>query len=118
LTVESSSGPPQLSSLEPEFYDWGFGNLIASPIPGVKAMTGSTVFTIDQHNSWRGTKTSPFGLFHRIAKFSSNCRLILNYLLLDGALNIEFQKDCLLISRKTSPSVPNPVLPSVIRPSA
>jgi hypothetical protein len=68
-------------------------------------MTGSTVFAIDQHTSWRGTNTPQVGLFRRIAKFSSDARLVLKYLLADGSLNIQFQKDCLLISRKTSPPI-------------
>ncbi len=72
-------------------------------------MTGSTVFAIDQHNSWRGANTSPqFGLFRRIAKFASDSRLVLKYLLADGSLDIQFQKDCLLISRKVSRRVLHP----------
>jgi hypothetical protein len=73
-------------------------------------MTGSTVFAIDQHSSWRGTNASPqFGRFRRVAKFSSDCRFFLKYLLANGSLNIEFQKDCLLISRKASRRVLNPL---------
>lgn len=66
-------------------------------------MSGSTVFAIDQHHSWRGTKTSPpLGLFRRFANVASNCRLVLKYLLAGGSLTLELQKDCVLISRKAS----------------
>ena len=89
-------------------------------------MTGSTVFAIDQHTSWRGTNTPQVGLFRRIAKFSSDARLVLKYLLADGSLNIQFHKDCLLISRKTSRPIFNPLesenqdraLSFTVRPSA
>jgi hypothetical protein len=73
-------------------------------------MTGNTVFAIDQHISWRGASTPPqSGLLRRLTKFSSACRLVLKYLLADGSLHIEFQKDCLLISGRGRRTVVNPL---------
>jgi hypothetical protein len=78
-------------------------------------MASGTVVAIDEHVSWRGTKgenkgkasARPAEVLDRIARFCSDCRTIGKYLLLDGSLNIECQKDGLLISRKNgAPNYP------------
>jgi len=74
-------------------------------------MAQAKVVSIDHHASWRGrhlensdchSRVTNITLFRKLARFSSDCGFIAKHLVRDGALNIEWREDCLMISRKSS----------------
>lgn len=70
-------------------------------------MASGTVLAIDKHASWRGVDPAEgkvafplVELFRKIEQACAECRRVLSSLCMVRSLNIEFQKDCLVISRR------------------